>query len=203
VLVAAWDFLLTALGAPPASEANDVQGGSFADTLLSGAVVGGVIVFVLTVVYREWVRIGQQGTLLRGLARVIHPEMKRNVKALEYLQKYARERNALTRADYQREHPIDDAWRDARTRLAEVMPRQDFAVLASFYEELELLTHSAERGEWDEGVEAGARIQLRVSAKQIMDAMRVVDGYCVAEWSWRLWSWCPGPIDQTRPTAES
>jgi hypothetical protein len=36
-----------------------------------------------------------------------------------------------------------------------------------------------------------------MSAKQIMDAMRVVDGYCVAEWSWRLWSWCPGPTDES------
>jgi hypothetical protein len=183
------DILLT--GAAPSA---DVPGLSAA-TLLSGA-VGGLIVFVLTVASGAVVRTRQRGRELRGLARVIRPEMERNAESLETFQRL-REQGRLNRTDYQREHPIYDAWGDTRTKLAELMPMQDFGVLANFYEALEFLMHSAEREEWDEGVEAGARIRLRMSAKQIMDAMRVVDGYCVAEWSWRLWSWCPGPTDES------
>ena len=56
VLVAAWDLLLTPPGAPPASEANDVQGLSAA-TLLSG-VVGGLIVWGFTVVSGWVIRSG-------------------------------------------------------------------------------------------------------------------------------------------------
>jgi hypothetical protein len=181
------DILLT--GAAPSA---DVPGLSAA-TLLSGA-VGGLIVFVLTVASGAVVRTRQRGRELRGLARVIRPEMERNAESLETFQRL-REQGRLNRTDYQREHPIYDAWGDTRTKLAELMPMQDFGVLANFYEELELLNNIVERGEWDDADRAAARNRLEASANWSTKAMRVVDGYCEAEWSWRRWSWRPGPIE--------
>jgi hypothetical protein len=166
-----------------------------AATLLSGA-LGAAIVFVLTVVYGEVVRTRQRGRELTGLARVIRPEIKRNTEALQYLQRIGAQ-GTLTRADYQREHPIYDAWRDTRTKLAQLMPMQDFAVLANFYEELELLNHIAERAEregWDDAAEAAVRIQVKAVEEGSMEAMWIVDGYCVARWT-PLAGWGPGPIE--------
>jgi hypothetical protein len=121
---------------------TDSQGVTF-DTLLSGA-VGALIVFVLAEGARWVIRTRQRGRELKGLARVIRPEMTRNASALDSLS-YKAERGRLTRIAYYNEHPIYDAWRDTRTKLAELMPEQDFKVLANFYEELELLNHIAER----------------------------------------------------------
>ena len=196
VLVAAWDFLLTPQGAPPASKAKDVQGLSAA--ILFSGVVGGLIVWGFTVVSGWVIRTRQRGRELRGLARVIRPEMERNASGLAYLQQVGvRGPGALSLADYHREHPIYDAWRDTRTRLAELMPEEDFAVLANFYEALDLLKHIAEREEhkgWDDASDAAVRIQLKEAEKGSIDAMRIVDGYCESQWK-PLVGWSPGPID--------
>ena len=70
--------------------------------------------------------------------------MERNADALMILRKL-KERSALSPEAYQREHPIYDAWRDTRIKLAELMQPEDFRVLSYFYEELELLDHAAPR----------------------------------------------------------
>ena len=165
------------------------------ELLLSGA-AGGVIVFVLTTIAGAVVRTRQRGRELAGLARVILPEMERNASVLASLQQAGMKRK-LSLARYHSEHPIYDAWRDTRTKLAELMPMDDFAVLARFYEELELLKHIAEREErkgWDDASDAAVRIQLKEAERGSLDAMQIVEGYSIARWT-PLAGWGPGRVE--------
>jgi hypothetical protein len=162
------------------------------DNPLSGA-VGAVIVFVLTVVYGAVVRTLQRGRELVGLSRVIRPEMERNVDALDIIHQVGRQGGPHSQI-YQEVHPIYDAWRDTRTRLAQLMPAHDFAILANFYEELELLDNTMQRlGDSDADREQAA-LRVDTCYEKRLDAMRVVDGYCAARW--RLFAgWVPGDIE--------
>jgi hypothetical protein len=161
-------------------------------TLLSGT-VGGLIVFVLTVGSGWVVRTRQRGRELSGLARVIRPEMERNAEALMILRKL-KEHSALSPDAYQREHPIYNAWLDTRTKLAELMQPGDFRVLSYFYEELELLDHTASRG--GSSMEDAQKVDIRLAAceESSLPAMSIVDGYCEARWK-PLAGWSPGPIE--------
>jgi hypothetical protein len=53
--------------------------------MLWSGVAGGVVVYVLTTVTGWMVRIRQRGRELRGLSRVLRPEMKRNSKTIGIL----------------------------------------------------------------------------------------------------------------------
>ena len=161
-------------------------------TLLSGA-VGALIVFVLTVGSGWVVRTRQRGRELSGLARAIRPEMERNADVLMILRKL-KERAALSPEAYQREHPIYDAWRDTRIKLAELMQPEDFRVLSYFYEELELLDHTAPRS--GRSMEDAQKVDIRLAAceESSLPATRIVDGYCDARWK-PLAGWSPGPLE--------
>lgn len=162
------------------------------ESLLSGA-VGAVVVFIFTVTSGAVVRIRQRGRELAGLARVVRPEMKRNAEALAILYQ-GMGQGVFDPDSYQREHHIYDAWHDTRTRLAQHMQQQDFAVLVDFYEALELLDNAIQRYNVDDAHRDTAIRRLELCYERRLDAMRVVDGYCVARW--RIFKgWVPGDIE--------
>jgi hypothetical protein len=77
-----------------------------------------VIVFVLTTTAGVVVRTVQRGRELRGLSRVLWPEMKRNWTAIGVLWAGGGRFDLNT---YRGEHPTRDAWIDTRVRLSQLM----------------------------------------------------------------------------------
>ena len=138
---------------------------------LSG-VAGGVIVFVLTTINSVVVRTRQRGRELRGLSRVMRPEMQRNSETIGVL-KVA----GFDRATYLNDPPTRDAWLDTRVRLSELMQEDDFANLARFYAALELLDTAVTRED-----PLLAEAHLAEAAEHEDSAMQVVEGYCNAWW---------------------
>jgi hypothetical protein len=132
-----------------------------------GGVVGGVIVFVLTTITGVVMRTVQRGRELRGLSRVLWPEMKRNWTAIGVLKAGGFDPNT-----YQGEHPTERAWLDTRVKLSQLMRAHDFAILTKFYDELELLDTAVTRGD--------TMAQWYLPHER--PAMKVVEGYCNARW---------------------
>jgi hypothetical protein len=155
--------------------------GLILNNLLSGA-VGGVIVFVLTTLTGVVVRTLQRGRELRGLSRVLWPEMKRNWKAIGVLRAAGFDSNT-----YRAEHPTRDAWGNTRIRLSQLMPEHDFAILANYYDDLEMLDAAVTHGD------SLAQWHLDSAVEHQRPAMKVVEGYCNARWR-PLKGHGPGPL---------
>jgi hypothetical protein len=134
---------------------------------------GGVVVFVLTTVTAWVVRMRQRGRELRGLSRVLRPEMERNSNTIGILAGPA----GFERGTYLDDPPTRDAWLDTRVRLSELMQEDDFANLARFYAALELLATAVTRED-----PLLTEAHLGEAAEHGDSAMQVVEGYCNAQW---------------------
>jgi hypothetical protein len=152
---------------------------------LSGAAgaAGGVIVFVLTTITGAVVRTRQRGRELRGLSRVLWPEMKRNCNAIGVLRAAGYDPNT-----YRGEHPTRNAWLDTRVRLSQLMLEHDFAILAMFYDDLEMLDAAVTH---DDPL---AWRHVDVAEEHARPAMKVIEGYCAARWRWRPFKHGPGRL---------
>src|SRR5215210_5061696 len=123
VLVGVFVVLLLVVAALLVSAPPGVRTGGLSSTasvLLSGA-AGGVLVFALTTTAGWVVRTRQRGRELRGLSRVLWPEMKRNWLAVGALKHWRLGRN-MTKDDF----PTREAWLDTRNRLSQLMREADF-----------------------------------------------------------------------------
>jgi hypothetical protein len=155
--------------------------------LRSGA-AGGLLVFVLTTTVGAVVRTRQRGRELRGLSRVLWPEMRRNKLAISNLATGKLGHNTTTRGQGRNkpkaDYPTREAWLATRAKLAELMREEDFDALARYYAELEALEVARDRDLATVALSAG-------KAKNHEDqARRVVEGYCNARWSF---GYRPGP----------
>jgi hypothetical protein len=180
VLVGVLVVLLLALAAFLVSATQGASTGgpsSGTEVLLSGA-AGGVIVFVLATTAGVVVRTVHQGRELRGLSRVLLPEMDRN-----WLATGAIKASSKAKGDY----PIREAWIDTRVRLSQLMREEDYRVLAKYYADLEELEAAVNRNDHIVGWYAGKAQDHESAAK------RVVEGYCNARW--QPFSYRPGPPD--------
>ncbi len=141
-----------------------------AEQLLIGA-AGGVIVFALTTIFGVVQRAVQRGKELRGLSRVLWPEMKRNWLAIGSLkvQNYGHR-------PYRGGYPTREAWLAARVRLSQLMREDDFGTLARYYAEVELLEAAVARDDPVVGSYADK------AKDHELRALEVVEGYCDARW---------------------
>jgi hypothetical protein len=157
--------------------------GSLSSVLLSGA-AGGVIVFILTTTAGVVVRTRQQGRELRGMSRVLWPEMKRNWLAVGSLKTGRMGRNVS-----EDDHPIREAWLDTRTKLSQLMREKDFDTLAKYYADLAVL----------EAAVTNNLVTVTFYAGKAQDheipALKVVEEYRDARWRpWPFRGYGPGPL---------
>jgi len=153
------------------------------ELLLSGA-AGGLIVYFLTTLTGWAVRTRQRGRELQGLARVLWPEMKRNSQTIGVLRAAG-----FDQRTYRSEHPTLDAWHEVRVRLSQLLPEDDFAVLAKFYDTLEMLEAAVTLNDpliWQ---------HLEPAQDHKRSAMQVVEGYCNAQWR-PFKGHTPGPLEE-------
>jgi hypothetical protein len=88
----------------------------------------------------------------------------------------------------QRDYPSRDAWLAARVRLSQLMRQDDFAAVAMYYSDLELLEDAINRND---------RLMVGWYADKAREherpAMQTIEGYCAARW--RLFrGHGPGPL---------
>jgi hypothetical protein len=169
-------------------------GGLVPELWLSG-VAGGVVVFALTTVTSGVVRTRQRRRELRGLSRVLRPEMERNSKKIGILAGPG----GFSRHTYLSEPPTRATWLDTRVRLSELMQEDDFAILAKFYAALELLETAVVTP--DAPLEFEIRMRLDEAAEHGDSAMQVVERYCSAQW-WPFKGLSPGPTEASTEAQE-
>jgi hypothetical protein len=142
-----------------------------------------VVVFLLTTITGAVVRTLQRGRELRGLSRVLLPEMQRNSTTIGVLRVAGYDTNT-----YRDNPPTRDTWLDTRVRLSQLMLEHDFANLARFYVALERLENVVTRD---------APLWPQVYLEEAVDhqhlAMQVVAGYCDARWR-PFKGHVPGPL---------
>jgi hypothetical protein len=119
------------------SSVGEVQSSALGLDDLLGGLVGAVLVFLFTVVYTEiWER--RQGVKeSAGLARLLLHEVERNEDAVEI-------RTGGAVRSYARNLPTVDSWLEARMRLAQLIKRKDFEVIADYYQVLQTLRRPLE-----------------------------------------------------------
>jgi hypothetical protein len=151
--------------------------------VLLGGAAGGVFVFALTTTAGWVVRTRQRGRELRGMSRMLWPEMRDDWIAVGAIKVRGFTPNA-SEGDY----PIREAWLDTRAKLGQLMPEEAFDPLAKYQADIELLDAAMTRKD--------PIVQWYAGKAQDHErpAMRVVEGYCNARW--RPFGYRPGPLSE-------